>query len=98
MQATAPRSRKGLLSRFLPYYKKYWKTVIFDLMCAGLTTVCELVLPMIVSTITERATTDVASLTVAFVLRLGGLYLVLRVIDVIRFASSKNSYDTQSWI
>ena len=81
MQATASRSRKGLLSRFLPYYKKYWKTVIFDLMCAGLTTVCELVLPMIVSTITDRATTDVASLTVAFVLRLGGLYLVLRVID-----------------
>ena len=81
MQTAAPRNRKSLLKRFLPYYKKYYKIVIFDLLCAGLTTVCELVLPMIVSTITDRATTDIASLTVGFVLRTGGLYLLLRVID-----------------
>jgi len=81
MQTAVPRNRKSLLKRFLPYYKKYYKIVIFDLLCAGLTTVCELVLPMIVSTITDRATTDIASLTVGFVLRTGGLYLLLRVID-----------------
>ena len=70
-----------LIKRFLPYYRKYWKTVLFDLCCAGLTTVCELVLPMIVRTITSTATTDAAALTVAFVLRLGILYMVLRLID-----------------
>lgn len=70
-----------LIKRFLPYYKKYVGTLIFDLFCAALTTVCELVLPMIVREITDRATTDIAALTVSFVLRVGAFYLLLRVID-----------------
>lgn len=73
--------RPSLLRRFLPYYRKYWKTVLFDLFCAGMTTVCELVLPMIVRQITGAASTDPALLTVPFVLRLGGLYMLLRVVD-----------------
>ena len=70
-----------LVRRFLPYFSKYRKTVAFDLCCAALTTVCELVLPMIVRTITDKATTDVASLTVPFVLMMGGTYILLRIID-----------------
>nr|MBR4280788.1 ABC transporter ATP-binding protein [Clostridia bacterium] len=70
-----------LIKRFLPYFGKHKKTVLFDLVCAGLTTVCELVLPMIVRTITEKATIDPAQLTVRFVLMMGGFYLLLRVID-----------------
>ena len=72
---------QGLIRRFAPYYRKYWKIVVFDLFCAALTTICELVLPLIATTITRRATTDLASLTIAFVLKLGGLYLVLRALD-----------------
>ena len=53
----------------------------FDLCCAALTTICELVLPLIVRTITTRATYDVASLTVPFVLMMGGVYMLLRIID-----------------
>ena len=70
-----------LMRRFLPYFRKYKKTVAFDLFCAAFTTVCELVLPMIVREITGTATTDLASLTVGFALRMGGLYMLLRVID-----------------
>lgn len=70
-----------LVKRFLPYFRKYRKTIAFDLCCASLTTVCELVLPMIIRSITGQATTDIASLTVPFVLMMGGLYLLLRVID-----------------
>ncbi len=70
-----------LIKRFLPYYKKYVGILIFDLFCAALTTVCELVLPMIVREITDLATTNAAALTVSFVLRIGAFYLVLRAID-----------------
>ncbi len=70
-----------LIRRFLPYFSKHKKTVVFDLCCALLTTVCELVLPMIVSEITHRGETDPASLTWQFVLMLGGVYILLRVID-----------------
>ena len=38
-------------------------------------------LPLIVRTITTRATYDVASLTVPFVLMMGGVYMLLRIID-----------------
>ena len=70
-----------LVKRFLPYYKNYTGTLILDLFCAALTTVCELVLPLIVREITGRATDDIASLTVSFVLRVGGFFLILRLID-----------------
>ena len=38
-----------LLKRFIPYFYKYRKLLVIDLMAAGLTTVCELVLPLIVA-------------------------------------------------
>ena len=75
------KSRLGLIKRFLPYYKKYKWIMLADLFCAGLTTVCELVLPMIVSEITHRGETDPASLTWKFVLMMGGMYLLLRISD-----------------
>ena len=70
-----------LLRRFSPYFKKYRGVLALDLFCASLTTVCELVLPLMVRFITERGMNDMASLTVALVLKIGGLYLVLRIID-----------------
>ena len=70
-----------LVKRFLPYFAKHRKTVAFDLLCACLTTLCELVLPMIVSEITSRGETNPASLTWQFVLTMGGVYLLLRIID-----------------
>ncbi len=72
-----------LIKRFLPYYKKYWKIVLFDLCCAGLTTICELVLPLIIRQITDMGMNDLQSLTVELILQLGAVYLVLRVIDLL---------------
>jgi len=72
-----------LLKRFLPYYKKYWKIVVIDLLCAGLTTICELVLPMIIRYITNAGMNDLTSLTASVIIRLGVLYLCLRVVDTV---------------
>jgi ATP-binding cassette subfamily B protein len=70
-----------LLRRFLPYYKKYRAILAMDLFCAALTTVCELILPLIVRYITNAGMRDLALLTTRTILILGGLYLALRVID-----------------
>ena len=70
-----------LIRRFMPYYKKYIPTVVLDLFCAALTTICEIVLPLIMKTITDAGMNGFATLTVGFVLRIGALYLVLRLID-----------------
>lgn len=77
------RKNKTLLRRFAPYLKKYWRILALDLFCASLTTVCELVLPLIVRAVTNQSMADAAGLTAAFVLRLGGLYILLRVIDAL---------------
>ena len=74
-------SVKELISRIFPYFKPYKRTLFFDLFCAALTTVCEMVLPMIIRQITNTAIADVAQLTVKTVLNLGLLYFVLRVTD-----------------
>lgn len=72
---------KQLIKRTMPYYKKYWKSMVFDLFCAGLTTVCELVLPLIIKYFTNTAIEDVGMLSVKIILMLGGMYIFLRIID-----------------
>ena len=79
MQKTS--RKKGLLRRFWPYLKKYRRVLVFDLFCAALTTICDMVLPLIMRYLTNTAMTNLAALTAGAVLRLGGLYLVLRLID-----------------
>ena len=70
-----------LLKSFLPYYGKYKKVLILDLFCAALTTLGELVLPLILRFITNQGMQDLASLTTGLVVKIGLLYLILRVID-----------------
>ena len=74
-------SAARLLQRFWPYEQKYWKTMVFDLFCAALTCICDLVLPLILRYITNTAVNNLAALTVGVVLKLGFLYFVLRLID-----------------
>ncbi len=74
-------SSKELFRRFAPYYKKYTGTLVLDLICAALTTVCELVLPLIMRYITNEGLQDLAALSAKTIGSLGLLYLVLRVID-----------------
>jgi len=74
---------KELWSRFTPYFRKYYGTLATDLFCAALTTLCELVLPMIMRYITNVGIRDLASLTIGAVAKLGGIYLALRAVDCI---------------
>ena len=70
-----------LLKRFTPYYRKYLGIMIMDLFCAALTTICELVLPLILRYITNLGMTDLSALTVRIIVTIGALYFLLRIID-----------------
>ncbi len=72
-----------LMKRFIPYFKKYKGVLMLDLFCATLTTLCDLVLPLIVRFITDKGMNNVESLTLKMILSLGALYLILRLIDVV---------------
>lgn len=71
-----------LLRRFYPYFKPYRRILAFDLMCAAFTTLCDLILPMIVKTITNLAVSDLQGLTIELIVKVTALYLGLRVVDV----------------
>ena len=72
-----------LVRRFLPYFRPYRGMLALDLFCATLTTLCDLVLPMIVRSITGLASSSATALTVAYVLKVGGVYVLLRLVDTV---------------
>ena len=72
-----------LVRRFLPYFRPYRGMLALDLFCAMLTTLCDLVLPMIVRSITGLASGSAAALTVVYVLKVGGVYVLLRLVDTV---------------
>lgn len=77
------KSTGYLLSRFIPYFKKYKWILLLDLFCAALTTACDIVLPLIVRHLTDIGMNNIGALSVRLILSVGILYLALRIIDVI---------------
>ncbi len=76
--------QKGMLLKwFLPYFKKHKGVLCLDLVCALLTTLCELVLPMIIREITSIATTDLSALTMSLVVRMAAVYIILKIVDMV---------------
>ncbi len=75
------KSTLKMFLKFIPYYKPYIGIVCFDLFCAALTTVCELVFPMLVRYITNTAQYNPEALLLSSVLKIGGAYLFLRLVD-----------------
>ncbi len=69
------------IRRFLPYLAKYRGILFFDLFCAALTTLCDIVLPKIISVLTNSAMGVGITLTGEIVWKLAGVYLILRIID-----------------
>lgn len=74
-----------LIKRFLPYFKKYKRILIFDLFCASLTAICEVIFPLIARLITNTAINDISSLTVELIFKVSIFYVILRIIDVAAF-------------
>lgn len=72
-----------MFRRFARYYKPYIALIIIDLLCAIISTICELVFPMIVRQITNTAMDGATELLLGTVVRLGGLYLFLRICDTV---------------
>ncbi|MBE6116611.1 MAG: ABC transporter ATP-binding protein [Erysipelotrichaceae bacterium] len=74
-----------LLKRFSPYLFRYKGMLVFDLFCASLTTVCDIVLPRIMHFLTDSAMNNPAVLTINRILELAGIYIILRLTDAIAY-------------
>ena len=80
-QSSTRKKNLPLIKRFLPYYKPYKWILLLDMLCAVMTTVCELYLPIVVRDITEKGMNDLSLLTTKSILVVGLTYLALRLID-----------------
>ncbi|MBO5095020.1 MAG: ABC transporter ATP-binding protein [Lachnospiraceae bacterium] len=80
---TKSYTTKELGKRFSYYFKPYRGTLALDLFCAGLTCICEIVLPLLIRQITNTALIDVGLLSARMILGFAFLYFVLRVIDAV---------------
>ena len=68
---------------FLPYFVKHKRVVALDLFCAALTTLNEIVLPMLVRRIASVAIESPADLTLRLVLISAALYAFLKGVDIL---------------
>ena len=69
-----------LFKRFLPYYSKYYPTLILDLICAGFSTMCDLVLPIILRYLTNTARQNIELLTLKLIITLGAIIELKRIV------------------
>ncbi|MCR4636355.1 MAG: ABC transporter ATP-binding protein/permease [Butyrivibrio sp.] len=74
-------SSRELIGRFIPYIKKYRGLLYLDLLFASLTTLCDIVLPMIMRRLTNSALGNSEALTVSILLKLVIVYVLLRLVD-----------------
>ena len=73
-------SDKELIKKFIPYYKDYKNILAKDLFSAFLTTICELILPIILSSLTDHASNS--SLTYSIIIKLTLIYALTKLIEV----------------
>ena len=71
----------NLIKRVMPYFKKYKFILMFDLFCAALTTLTDMVLPMILRRLTN-AGLGTYTLTREMIFRMSGLLLIMKIIDL----------------
>lgn len=74
-------SNKYLLKRFIPYYKSYKKILTIDLISAALTTVSQLILPLLLSYLTDWA--QLGLLDVSRVVKVAIVYVATKFIEVV---------------
>lgn len=74
-------SNKYLLKRFIPYYKPYKKILTIDLISAALTTVSQLILPLLLSYLTDWA--QLGLLDVSRVVKVAIVYIATKFIEVV---------------
>ena len=73
-------SNKYLIKKFLPYYNPYKNILFADLFASALTTVSQLVLPLLLSNLTDWA--QLGLLDASRVVKVGIVYTVTKIIEV----------------
>lgn len=75
-------SNKELLRKFIPFYRKYKKIFIMDMLAAVLTVVSELTLPLIIRNITNLSAVGIENITLNYIVTIAFIYLLLKLLEI----------------
>lgn len=81
-------SNIGLIKSVIPYFKKYKNILFIDLLCAGLTTASEMVLPLILRYMTNIGIADAGSLTLQLITRIAVLFILIKCVELVAVYST----------
>lgn len=76
-------SNIGLIKSVIPYFKKYKNILFIDLLCAGLTTASDMVLPLILRYMTNIGIADAGSLTLQLITRIAVLFILIKCVELV---------------
>lgn len=76
-------SNVKLIKVAMPYFKKYKSILFLDLLCAGLTTATEMILPLILRYMTNLGIENRNLLTMGLVTRLAIVFIVIKCIELV---------------
>lgn len=72
-----------LIKSVAPYFKRYKNILILDLICAGLTTASEMILPLILRKITNLGMVGGSALSLELIVRMAILFVIIKIVELI---------------
>ncbi|WP_437130599.1 ABC transporter ATP-binding protein [Peptostreptococcus russellii] len=78
-----PMSNFKLIKSVAPYFKRYKNILILDLICAGLTTASEMILPLILRKITNLGMVGGSALSLELIVRMAMLFVIIKIVELV---------------
>ena len=67
----------------IPYFNRYRNILFIDLLCAGLTTASEMILPLILRYLTNVGIADPGSLTLNLIVRIAVIFVLIKCVELV---------------
>jgi ABC transporter, ATP-binding protein len=76
-------SNISLIKSVIPYFNRYRNILFIDLLCAGLTTASEMILPLILRYLTNVGISDPGSLTLNLIVRIAVIFVLIKCVELV---------------
>jgi ABC transporter, ATP-binding protein len=72
-----------LIKSVIPYFNRYRNILFIDLLCAGLTTASEMILPLILRYLTNVGIAEPGSLTLNLIVRIAVIFVLIKCVELV---------------
>ena len=76
-------SNISLIKSVIPYFNRYRNILFIDLLCAGLTTASEMILPLILRYLTNVRIAEPGSLTLNLIVRIAVIFVLIKCVELV---------------